>query len=172
MLVSARVEGPGLSGDVALAGFGGWNSYFPYDYQDRSYYLPEGQPHLMYIYTERPIYRPGQTVNFKAIIRQDKDVRYSLPAEATPVKVRVLDARGNAIENMDLFTNRFGSINSTFNISEGAMLGHYQIEANVDGVVTSQTFQVEDYRKPDYQIKLTSLQPEKHDKFVRGERCK
>jgi len=158
-----------LAGDVTLAGFGGWNSYSSYDYTDRSYLLPDGQPYLAYIYTERPIYRPGQAVNFKAILRKDDDVRYSLPAEGTPVKVRVLDARENAIENMELTTNRFGTVNSAFTISEGAMLGHYQIEVEVNGVTTSQTFQVEDYRKPDYQVKLTSLQPEKQNKFVRGE---
>jgi len=170
LLVSARVEERGLSKDVALAGFNGWNSYFPYDYRDSSsWYLPDGQPYLLYMYTERPIYRPGQAVNFKAIIRQDDDVRYSLPDAGTPVKVRVLDARGNTIENLELSTNRFGTINSTFTISEGAMLGHYQIEAEVDGIATSATFQVEDYRKPDYQIKLTSLQPDKENKFVRGE---
>jgi hypothetical protein len=172
VLVSARIEEHGLSGDVALSGFGGWNSYFPWDYRDRSYNLPEGQPYLVYVYTERPIYRPGQVVNFKAILRKDDDVRYSVPTEDTPVKIRVLDARGNTLESMELLTNRFGTVNSTINVSEGAMLGHYQIEAEVDGVVANQTFQVEDYRKPDYQIKLTSLQPEKEKRYVRGEEVK
>jgi uncharacterized protein YfaS (alpha-2-macroglobulin family) len=150
MLVSARVEAPGLSGDVTLAGFDGWTSRFPYRYRDPSYYLPEGHPYLAYIYTERPIYRPGQVVNFKAIIRKDNDARYEVPEQGTPVKVRVLDARGNAIENMELLTNRFGSVHGAINISEGAMLGHYQVETNVDDVITSQTFHVEDYRKPDF----------------------
>jgi alpha-2-macroglobulin len=159
MLVSARVEAPGLSGDMTLTGFNGWNSRLSYDYWDPSYNLPEGQPYLAYLYTERPIYRPGQTVHFKAILRNDDDVRYSLPAEGTPVKLRVLDARGNTIENMELLTNRFGTVHNNFSISEGAMLGHYKIEANIDGIITSQTFQVEDYRKPDYQVTLTPLQP-------------
>lgn len=169
MLVSARLEGHGLSGDVALAGFYGWGSYFPYDYRDNSYSLSEGQPFTTYVYTERPIYRPGQSVQFKAVIRKDNDVRYSLPKEGTPIKVRVLDARQNTVENMELLTNSFGTINGTFQISEGAMLGDYQIETEVNGIVSSQIFQVEDYRKPDYQIKVTSLQPEKQNKFVRGE---
>lgn len=172
MLVSARIDKPGVSGDVSLAGFHGWNSYVTHEYRDRSYLLPEGQPYLVYIYTERPIYRPGQTVNFKAILREDDDVRYSLPGESIPVKIRVLDARGNTLETMELLTNPFGTVNSAFSISEGAMLGHYQIEAEVDGISVRQTFQVEDYRKPDYQIKITSLQPEKEDKFVRGEEMK
>jgi alpha-2-macroglobulin len=173
MLVSARVNERGLSGDVALSGFAGWNSYYPYDYSDRSSrYLPQGQPYLVYVYTERPIYKPGQTVHFKAVIRKDDDVRYSLLDEGTAAKVRVLDARGNTIESLDLHTNGFGTINSAVEISEGAMLGHYQIEVEVDGVAASRTFQVEDYRKPDYQITVTSLQPEKENKFVRGEEMK
>jgi hypothetical protein len=172
MLVSARVAEHGLSGDVTLAGLDGWVSNFPYFYDDPSDYLPEGQPYLAYIYTERPLYRPGQVVNFKAIIRKDNDARYDVPGVGTPVKIRVLDARGNAIENMELLTNRFGSVNGTVNIAEGAMLGYYQIETNIDGIINYQTFQVEDYRKPDYQIKLTSLQPEKENKFVQGEEMK
>jgi alpha-2-macroglobulin len=169
MLVTARVDAPGLSGDVALAGFDGWESYFPYVYRDPSAALPKGRPYLAHIYTERPIYRPGQVVNFKAIVRKDDDARYTLPEESTPVEVRVLDTRGNALETMELLTNRFGSVHGTTSIAEGAMLGDYKIEMDVDGVITSQTFKVEDYRKPDYQIHLTSLQPEKQDKFVRGE---
>lgn len=172
MLVSARVVKSGVSGDVTLAGMNGWNSYFPYDYNPYEYYLPDGQPYLVYVYTERPIYRPGQDVNFKALIRKDDDVRYSLPDETIPVNVRVLDARGNTIETMQLQTSPFGTINSTFNISEGAMLGEYQLEVEVDGVTTGQIFKVEDYRKPDYQIKVMALQPEKQDKFVRGEEMK
>jgi len=172
VLVSARVQEPGLSGDVTLAGFGGWGSGFSYDYWDPSYLLPEGQPYLTYVYTERPIYRPGQVVNFKAIVRKDNDLRYSLPDEGRPVKIRVLDARGNTIQNMELLTNRFGTVNGTMTISEGAMLGEYLIETDVEGVITSETFQVEDYRKPDYQIKLASLQPEKNNKFVRDEEVK
>lgn len=173
MLVSARVTESGLSNDVALAGFNGWNSYASYDYWDRSSYDPPyGQPYLIHVYTERPIYKPGQTVNFKAAIRQDDDMRYSLPDEGTIVKIRVLDARENTIESMELRTNRFGTVNGAFNISEGTMLGRYLIEVEVDGVITYQSFKVEDYRKPDYQVLITAQEPEKENKYVHGEEMK
>ncbi len=171
MLVSARVDKSGLAGDVALAGLdGSWYSSYPYNHYDSSDSLPGGQPYLVYTYTERPIYRPGQTVNFKSIVRKDDDVRYSMLEEGTPVKVRILDARENTLDTLNLQTNRYGSVNGSFEIAEGALLGDYQIDTEVNGVITSQTFKVEDYRKPDYQVKLTSLQPEKQDKFVRGEK--
>lgn len=168
-LVFARVREKDKPVDIAIAGFDGWNSRFPYDYNDRSYLLPEGQPYLLYTYTERPIYKPGQTVNYKIIVRKDADIKYSLPETGYPVTVRVLDARKNKIETFELFTNDFGTVNSSVNIPAEAMLGLYTIETEVDGVIQQTSFQVEDYRKPDYQINITSLQPEKENKFVRGE---
>ncbi len=40
--------------------------------------LPE---YFAYLYTDRPIYRPGQTVNFKGILRKEDDAEYSLPPD-------------------------------------------------------------------------------------------
>jgi len=39
---------------------------------------PAALKYAAYIYTERPIYRPGQTVYFKAIVRRDDDAVLSL----------------------------------------------------------------------------------------------
>lgn len=168
-LVFARIREKDKPEDVAIAGFDGWNSNFPYDYYDRSYLLPEGKPYLLYTYTERPIYKPGQTVNYKVIVRKDDDLRYDLPEEETPVKIRILDARNNTIETFDLLTSEFGTVNGSVNIPSEAMLGLYTIETEVNGVIRQEFFQVEDYRKPDYQITITSLQPEKENRFVSGE---
>ncbi len=177
MLVSARAApAKDQPDDVTISGFSGWGSYIPYYSDTVDYYesraLPAGQPYMVHAYTERPIYRPGQQVNFKALVRIDHDLRYETPPANTLVKVSVLDARSNTIENFDLRTNRFGSINGVFTLTEGAMLGDYTIETEVDGVISEASFKVEDYRKPDYQIKLTPLQPEKKNRFVRGEEVK
>jgi len=168
-LVFARIREKDKPEDVAIAGFNGWKSNFAYDYYDTSYLLPAGQPYLLYTYTERPIYKPGQIVNYKIIVRNDGDLRYSLPEANTPVNIRILDARKNTIETVELLTNEFGTVNSSVNIPDGAMLGLYTIETEVGGVIQQEFFRVEDYRKPDYQITITSLQPEKENKFVSGE---
>ncbi len=189
MFVSARVRTRGSPDDVTIAGLhftmdangqGWW--YFDYsswrssgsslDYDDPARDLPKGQPTLAYIYTDRPIYRPGQTVNFKAILRRDDDMRYSLPEAGTPVTVRVLDARKNNLHTFTLATNDFGSMNGDFVIPEGAMLGKYTIETEINGMTSSMLFRVDDYRKPDYQVSITSLQPEKQNRYVRGEDVK
>lgn len=109
-----------------------------------------------YLYTERPLYRPGQTVFFKAIIRHDDDGSLTLPESDTPVTVRVRDARDNIVRTYDLRTNALGTVHGEFALATGAMLGDYKVEAEVDGELTRHFFKVEEYRKPDYSVTVAA----------------
>jgi uncharacterized protein YfaS (alpha-2-macroglobulin family) len=117
------------------------------------------------IYTDRPIYRPGQTVFFKAIIRDDDDAILTNPPQGTPITVRLRDPRDNVVQTRELTTNSFGTINGSFDIAAGAMLGEWHVEVEMDGESRRQLFKVEDYRKPDYQVILNSS----GDSFIQGE---
>lgn len=156
MLVAVRGEGD----DISIAGFDG---------QWRSNWWDAAATHAVtaYIYTDRPIYRPGHTLNYKVIVRNDDDVRYSVPESGTPVKVRVLDPRGNEVQVDDLPTNEFGTVSGSFTVAEGAGLGEYQIQAGEDSatVYGSVVFKVEDYRKPDFQVLLSG----EKDRYIAGE---
>ncbi|MEM7113627.1 MAG: Ig-like domain-containing protein [Chloroflexota bacterium] len=113
-------------------------------------------PHTAaHIYTDRPIYKPGQTVNYKAIIRQDDDAQLDMIPAGTEVEIIVRDARKNKVRSTTLTTNDFGSINGQFTIAEGAMLGTYFLEVVVEGDSHRQIFKVEDYRKPDYSVTVS-----------------
>ena len=127
------------------SGFYDWQSEHPADAQSAAF-----------VFTERPIYKPGQLVYFKAIVRLDEDALLSVPPEGTAVSVRIRDSRNNVVQTQDLFTNSFGSINGQFQIAEGASLGAYTVEATYNGTAHSQIFKVEDYRKPDYEVTVTS----------------
>ena len=168
MLVSARVQTEEYT-DVSLTGLtSGW-------YSDGYYYygwdLPASDPakYLVYTYTDRPIYKPGQTVNFKSIIRVDQDVKYSkLPAN-TPVKVEIRDPKSNLIQTTEIPLNEFGTLNGSFAITEGAVLGEYEIQVVVNGEGSQHLFQVEEYHKPDYQVSLAPTDPDQDNKLVAGE---
>ena len=164
MLVSAR-SGEKNS-DVSIVGLdqswrersgGYWSSEAP------------AYKYLTYIYTDRPIYRPGQTVNFKAMIRRDKDVKYELPDTNLAVTVNVRDAKSNLLQTNTLPTNEFGTVNGSFTIAEGAGLGDYSVETVINGETNSQIFKVQDYRKPDLQVTITPTQADQSNKFVDGE---
>lgn len=164
MLVTARVGGTG-DADVAVTGLNeGWDSYDGW-----VQYNNDPARYLVYTYTDRPIYKPGQTINYKAIIRHDYDVRYSIPAEDAPITIHIRDPRNNLIQSTQMTTNEFGTVNGSFTISEGAPLGYYAIEIDIEGEISRQIFRIEDYRKPEYQVTLEPSNPQADNQLISGE---
>jgi uncharacterized protein YfaS (alpha-2-macroglobulin family) len=170
MLVSARVYGSNGE-DVTIAGldYQWYNGYTDYYYSVPPSRYSSFSGILAYIYTDRPIYRPGQAVNYKAILRRDKDVNYSLLPAGTPVKVNIRDSRSNLLESFDLTLNDFGSMNGSFQLVDDAVLGDYSVEIVVEGETHSQTFKVEEYRKPDFQVSIKTTASGETSNIVVGD---
>jgi hypothetical protein len=132
-------------------GIGPWEFGLEAAYGDQAY-----RGHL---YTDRPIYRAGQTVYFRGIVRSDDDGRYSLLTELGGVRVRVYDAEGEQIyEDVHDFDD-FGAFHGELTLDEGATLGQYRIEASLgstDRMFTfNASFQVAAYRPPEFEVVVT-----------------
>src|SRR5690606_1438121 len=69
----------------------------------------------VYIYTDRPVYRPGQPVHFKGIARSKRDNDYQVP-EDRQIYVNVYNANYEIIDQFLLELNKYGTFESTFNI--------------------------------------------------------
>jgi uncharacterized protein YfaS (alpha-2-macroglobulin family) len=131
---------------VSLYDYGIWSSY----------YAPANQP-TAYIYTERPLYRPGQPVYFKGIVRLDNDLEYRLP-ESDIVQVKISSFK-DTVYDEELLLSSFGSFDGKLLLDPEAALGYYTIEASFPGtdtVIGSLTFNVAEYRKPEFQVSVTS----------------
>jgi uncharacterized protein YfaS (alpha-2-macroglobulin family) len=115
---------------------------------------PKAQTTRAYIYTDRPIYRPGQTVQAKVIARYDNDAVYSRIPLEWDVIVRLRDARDNVIETKTLHVNEYGTLDTSFDLAEGGTLGEYHIETQIKDDVQRQAFKVEEYRKPEFEVTL------------------
>jgi hypothetical protein len=127
------------------------------------------QPYNGLFYTDRRIYRPGQTVNFKAILRADDDARYSLPSGSDKVNVVINDSQGKVIFDQDFTLNDFGTINGSFNLDENAVLGSYSIQTTYQKTnYLYGDFLVAAYRKPEYLVEATTDKPE----YANGEKIK
>jgi hypothetical protein len=134
----------------------------PYDFGlDYAYDLPDFNVH---IYTDRPIYRPGQTVDFKGIIRAEDDVDFSLPDLG---QVHLLVRNPNYETIMDEMVNL--SPSATFNgeikLEDGAALGNYVISVDFAGAggesqYFEHYFQVAAYRPPEFEVTVDPAQPE------------
>ena len=75
-----------------------------------------------YIYTDRPIYRPGETAYFRGMIRDKDDVRYFRPSQDT-VTVEIRDARHKTFFEEELPINEFGSFSGSIVLPENTSLG-------------------------------------------------
>lgn len=108
-----------------------------------------------YVYTQQPVYRPGQEVNFKAIFRkkQGNDIK-NIPGEEFEVKVK--SPRNKEVYSAKLKTNDFGTISGSFILDEEADLGYYSIILLKDGLSYYGSFSVEEYKKPEYKVELST----------------
>ena len=85
-------------------------------------------PHTkIYMYTDRPIYRPGQTVYFRGVARQAFNGRYELPPVNT-IPLSLKDANGTQLSNFDMQLSPYGTFNGEFKLSEDAVPGYYTFE--------------------------------------------
>lgn len=109
-----------------------------------------------YIYTDRPVYRPAHKVNFKGIVRAvDQNGAYKPTSEKT-VNVTIEDSNSASIYNKDLPLTARGTFNGEIEISDEAPLGNYSIVAQVDGGRSNGSFEVAEYKKPEYKVTVSA----------------
>jgi uncharacterized protein YfaS (alpha-2-macroglobulin family) len=132
-------------------GIGVWDFGFEGGYGEVGY--------RSYVYTDREIYRPDQTVYFRGLIRAEEDVEYSLP-DLRQVRVRIYDAAYEELFNQELALNEFGAFNGEFALSAGASLGYYRIQVEAADLYAEATFQVAAYRLPEFEVTVTPDEPE------------
>jgi uncharacterized protein YfaS (alpha-2-macroglobulin family) len=80
----------------------------------------------IYLYTDKPIYRPGQEVFIKGIYRVGYDGNYEIFREK-PINLKVFNSKGNEIFNQDLEISEFGTFNTRLILENNAPLGTYRV---------------------------------------------
>ncbi len=122
------------------------------------------QDYRAHIYTDRPIYRPDQTVYFRGILRAEDDAVYR-PAGASQVDVVIRDPNWKELFNKQLPLSEYGAFHGELNLPAGAALGDYAIEVRLGDHYFNQSFQVAAYRTPQFEVLVTPAK----DEIVAGE---
>lgn len=140
--------------DVQFLGRG-FSNYQSYDRDIRS--------ETTHFFLDRSIYRPGQTIYFKALaLTVDAD---GLPAilPNQPITLTFRDANRQEVETLELKTNEFGTVQGNFTAPQGGLLGQMSIQSNLGG--STRYFSVEEYKRPKFEVELQPLdgQPELGD---------
>jgi hypothetical protein len=115
--------------------------------------------HRIHITTDRPIYRAGQTVYFRGVVRREDDVDYRLPGEEE-ILVQIHSAAGDEVYRQELALDAYGTFQGELALDEGAALGEYRIRASVGDTGYGATFTVAAYRPPEFEVMVTPQKEE------------
>lgn len=99
------------------------------------------------LFTDRAIYRPGQTIYYKGILlTTGKDQNEVMPNESVMLSFK--DVNGKEIEFKEPRTNEFGSFQGSFVIPNGKLNGMMRITTDYGRVAV----QVEEYKRPTFEV--------------------
>jgi uncharacterized protein YfaS (alpha-2-macroglobulin family) len=127
--------------------------------ENNSFYsYPETKPQQQIevkLFTDRAIYRPGQTVHFKGICLE----KYGNETKLLPkhsVNVEFKDVNWKNVSTLNLAANEFGSFSGSFTVPTGVLTGNYTIYTK-NG---SCNIKVEEYKRPMFEVKTQPVEGE------------
>lgn len=123
-------------------------------------------PSKAYVYTDRPIYRPGDEVHYKGILRRLDGSNYKLPPQGQ-VQVEILDGDDTLLSQGQVQLTDLGTYSGTFKLSRESAPGIFRIVTKYDNNEFSSDFSVATYRKPAYNITVKPLKSQ----VIVGERA-
>jgi len=102
------------------------------------------------VFTERGVYRPGDTVHLKIIVGKDNDKR---PAKVT---AQIQDSRGQQVVEKELNLDALGGASLDLNLTKEANVGEYTINVSSGALLAVRKFKVEEYRVPTFTTSVAS----------------
>ncbi|MEW6350296.1 MAG: MG2 domain-containing protein [Thermodesulfobacteriota bacterium] len=127
------------------------------------------------VFTERGIYRPGETVFFKLVQRTYKDHKI-VPIQGKKAKIEITGPRQDVIYNKELSVNEFGSCHDSVPIKGFFPVGTYTLVADMGGPAGrverySTTFLVAEFKRPRHFVSIdTKLASRKSKDYVKLDR--
>ena len=110
----------------------------------------------IYAFTDRPVYRPEDSVHWKAILRSRSDDGYTTP-RGHSYKVRIYDPKNAVVLEESVTLNDFGSIQGEWNPTREAALGLYRISflnGEERQIGSADLFRLEEYKRPEMKLSL------------------
>jgi uncharacterized protein YfaS (alpha-2-macroglobulin family) len=154
-------------GDVAYVGSNWTEGLMPWEFGVRTD-LGESETLLRgTVFTDRGVYRPGEEVHFKAILRTDAGRGVELLPAGTPVTLTLTDGRSRQLDTRTIRVNEWSSAEWTFTLPANGALGNYAVAARLDTPAGREesrfdfrqtvygSFLVAAYRRPDFRVDAT-----------------
>ncbi len=116
-------------------------------YISQPYKNPDRPADQTFFFTDRSIYRPGQTIYFKGVLLERTGENYEIQKYKSTT-VQFLDVNNQKVSELQLETNEFGSFNGSFTAPMGILTGDMRI-LNESGIAR---VTVEEYKRPKFEV--------------------
>lgn len=123
----------------------------PYEYYEYAENADAGRDQVS-IFTDRSLYRPGQTLFYKAVFTRAKGGENSIVKNKTANFV-LRDVNRREISKQTLITNEYGSVSGEFVLPQGTLPGNFSIETDEGGT----DFRVEEYKRPSFEVTFDTI---------------
>ncbi|MCD8203373.1 MAG: MG2 domain-containing protein [Prevotella sp.] len=137
---------------------------FTYAWNSFSYYENKTDKNVLNLFTDRKIYRPGQTVHVAAVLLNNMkgiDTKAVADKEFT---LSMKNANGKVVKEQTLTTDSYGTASTDFELPTSGLSGTYSIVAG-RGVSGNTYIKVEEYKRPTFQVEF----PEINSKYQIGD---
>ncbi|HXI12659.1 MAG TPA: alpha-2-macroglobulin family protein [Thermoanaerobaculia bacterium] len=144
-------------GDIAYVG-SDWNEGIQPWAFGQNFDLEEASPLLRgTVVADRGVYKPGEEIHFKAVLRSDTPEGIQLLPKDTAVSIVINDSRDRVIDQRTVTLNQWSSAEWTFTLPAGGSLGFHQATATVGSQKRAVIggFLVAAYRRPDFRVDVT-----------------
>ena len=134
-----------------------YESYYGY-YDNKRRYA------TLHLYTDRSIYRPGQTVHLAGIcVERGTDLERK-PIAGEKLTLVLYDANYREVAQNDVVTDAFGKCSTLFTLPSGGLTGAFEVRSR-GKVYSSIQIRVEEYKRPTFEVGFSEVK----EKYAPGD---
>jgi len=147
---------PYTAADKAYPQSGVWSRF--------SYYPDKYVRDYVNLYTDRAIYRPGQTVHVSAVAFSNKYGKETKANAGRQMRLTLKDANRRTVGETAVTTDDFGTASADFTLPATGLAGRFSVLAEC-GTTSTHYFSVEEYKRPTFTVEFDEVD----GKYVAGD---
>ena len=146
----------GKKGFYIYANYGN-DVYHPYEriWASATYNKRKPTEQINY-YTDRSIYRPGQTVQVAVTATYRPSPTEAKVLEGRTITLKLRDTKWKTIKEQQVTTDKYGTAHTQFQLPTSGLTGNYSISSDIPSS-SSVSFKVEEYKRPTFQIEWDTI---------------
>ena len=115
------------------------------------------------LFTDRAVYRPGQTVHVSAVAYDLDGLHSAKVAGGKEITFTLLNANNKTVEEKTATTDEYGTAAVDFNLPEGSSInGRFSVRCTGNNMAR-RSFLVEEYKRPTFEVKFDDVTAEYHN---------